>query len=206
MLLEGLTAAGWLDRERELHQLAERSSTEFVRVWETEPHAVVLGRSCRIESEVNMASCEADRVPVLRRETGGGAVLLGRGCLNYTLILSLERRPELRDVEESFWLILNSVIQSLGIVEARREGTDLVLCGRKFGGCSQRRLKRTVLHHGTILYDFELAAVNRYLREPSRQPAHRQRRTHSEFLTNVALDPGFAARLAQRFPEAEVAG
>jgi lipoate-protein ligase A len=196
------SSSGCLEREREVHRSAEVSGAEFLWVWELERHAVVLGRSSEIEADVHLAACQADGVPVLRRESGGGTVLLGPGCLNYTLVLSCERRPQLRQVDESYRLILDAIVRALCLAEVRREGTDLTRAGRKFAGCSQRRLRRTVLHHGTILYDFELPAVSRYLREPQRCPAHRQARTHDLFLTNVRLAGDFGDRLANCFPEA----
>jgi lipoate-protein ligase A len=65
--------------------------------------------------------------------------------------------------------------------------SDLVLAGdppRKFSG-NALRLKRThLLYHGTLLYDFDLALVERLLKPPVRQPAYRAERTHREFLTN----------------------
>ncbi len=75
---------------------------------------------------------------------------------------------------------------------------------RKFSGCSQRRMRHTLLHHGTLLYAFDLDRVSRYLRQPVRQPVHRQARTHAEFLTNVPLRGDFATRLAAEFPQAQV--
>jgi ArsR family transcriptional regulator len=198
-----LTGADFLDRERELHRRAEHSGHEFLWIWELEHRAVVVGRSGNIAEEINIEACSEDGIPWLRRDSGGGAVLLGRGCLNYTLILDLERRPELRDVENSFRLIVDSVAQAIGIAGVKREGSDLTIMQKKFGGSSQRRLKRTVLHHGTILYAFELADVGRYLQEPGRRPAYRQRRTHAEFLRNVPLDRDFGARLQTKFPETQ---
>lgn len=193
-----------LDRERELHLRAEDSRQEFLWVWELEQRTVVVGRSGKITADVNVAACSEDGVPWLRRDSGGGAVLLGKGCLNYSLILDLERRPELRDVENSFRVIVEAVAGATGIAGAKAEGSDLTIDQRKFGGCSQRRLRRTVLHHGTLLYAFELGEIGRYLNEPGRQPGYRQRRTHAEFLRNAPLAPGFGARLHAKFPEAQL--
>lgn len=187
-----------------MHLRSEDSHRESLWFWELEQRTVVLGRSGKIAADVNVAACSQDRVPCLRRDSGGGAVLLGKGCLNYTLILDLERRPELRDVENSFRLIVEAVAGATGIVGAKAEGSDLTLDRRKFGGSSQRRLRRTVLHHGTILYAFELGEIGRYLNEPGRQPGYRQCRTHAEFLRNAPLEPGFSARLHAKFPEAQL--
>jgi lipoate-protein ligase A len=67
------------------------------------------------------------------------------------------------------------------------EGSDLAIGDRKFAGHAQRRTRTTLLHHGTILYDFDLGCVGRLLREPARQPAYRRGRSHADFLVNVPL-------------------
>jgi lipoate-protein ligase A len=195
----------FFERERRLHSASEAGNTEWLWLWELEHRTVVAGRSTNIEADVNTIACQSDGVPVLRRDSGGGAVLLGTGCLNYTLILNLERRPELRAVEDSHRLILDAVGQATGVGAVTRIDTDLTIGGKKFGGSSQRRCRHTVLQHGTILYAFELSAIGRYLREPARRPRYRQERTHGEFVTNIPLDRGeFAARLRASFPEAEL--
>jgi lipoate-protein ligase A len=203
----GLACAphAFLERERELHRRAEASGQECIWFWELERPTVVAGHSTSLEAEVNVTACQSDGVPVLRRDSGGGAVVLGAGCLNYTLILNLERRPDLRAVEDSHRFILDAAGRATGAAGVTRTGTDLTIGGKKFGGSSQRRWRRTLLQHGTILYAFELSDVARYLREPARRPAYRQQRTHGDFLTNLPLDRGeFAARLKAAFPEAEL--
>ena len=187
-----------------MHCESEACDQEWLWLWELEHRTVVVGQSTIIEAEVNTTACQSDGVPVLRRDSGGGAVLLGTGCLNYTLILNLERRPALRAVDGSHRLILDAVGLATGVAGITRTETDLTIGGRKCGGSSQRRCRRTILQHGTILYAFELSDIGRYLREPARRPSYRQQRTHAEFVTNVPLDRGaFAARLRAQFPEAE---
>ena len=46
--------------------------------------------------------------------SGGGAVSLGPGCLNYSLIFSLERRPAWRDVRRSVREILSRMAEPFG--------------------------------------------------------------------------------------------
>ncbi len=188
-----------LRRELELLAEADRSGQEYAWLWETREPAVVVGRTGRVEAEVTGAACAADGVPVLRRESGGGAVVLGPGCLNYTLIFNLEERPELCDVAGSYGRILPRVLRAVQVAGCEATGGDLTSGGRKFGGCSQRRSRRSVLHHGTLLSCFDLTLVGRYLAEPVRQPAYRRGRGHEAFLTNVALDSGFGERFLAEF-------
>ena len=65
--------------------------------------------------------------------------------------------------------------------------SDLAAAGLKFSGNAQQRKRDFLLHHGTLLYAFELGRVARYLRMPPRQPDYRQGRPHEAFLQNLAI-------------------
>ena len=86
---------------------------EVLRFWERPRPAVVLGAGCRLADDVHEAACRADGVPVLRRASGGGTVLLGPGCLLYTLVLDSERAPELAGIRSSYAFILGRVAEAL---------------------------------------------------------------------------------------------
>src|SRR4051794_35022284 len=60
---------------------------EVLRVWEWPRPAVVLGSGCRLAEDVDEEACRRDGVPVLRRASGGGTVLLGPGSLCFGLVL-----------------------------------------------------------------------------------------------------------------------
>jgi lipoate---protein ligase len=172
--------------------LAEQTDgSEVLRLWEVTRPCVVMGCFCRIATDVNEAACAADGVPVRRRVSGGGTVLIGPGCLNFSLVLDMRRRPELNDVSRSHFLILDRITE---VLTARAEhvgfdgSSDLCLAGKKFSGNAQRRRRNWLLHHGTLLYHFPLDLIGRYLREPERQPAYRDQRSHADFVTNLPTD------------------
>ena len=72
-----------------LLNLAEKHEAgEYLRFWESPSVFVVLGRIGRAEIDVNATNTKTDGIPVLRRSSGGGTVVQGPGCLNYSLILS----------------------------------------------------------------------------------------------------------------------
>jgi lipoate-protein ligase A len=89
------------------------TSGEVLRFWEWPHLAVVVGAGGRISEEVNLAQLEADGVAILRRASGGGTVLLGPGCLLFTLILSHERDPALQEIRPSYRFILGRIAESL---------------------------------------------------------------------------------------------
>jgi lipoate-protein ligase A len=168
----------------------EESGGEWLRLWEWPTLAVVLGAAGRLAEDVNEAACLADGVPILRRASGGGTVLLGRGCLLFSLILSYDRAAELTEILSSYRYILGHIRDALTLLQPDLDvagPSDLAFGGRKVSGNSQQRKRRHLLHHGTLLYDFELERVGRYLHLPERQPDYRARRPHGDFLANLKV-------------------
>jgi lipoate---protein ligase len=164
---------------------------EVLRTWESPAPAVILGAGCRLAADVSQSACRADDVPILRRSSGGGTVLLGRGCLLFSLVLAYERSPLLREVSPSYRYILGQIQTELaGLLSGiERAGiSDLAAGGRKFSGNAQQRKRRYLLHHGTLLYDMDLEMISRYLELPERQPAYREGRSHATFVRNLTAD------------------
>ncbi len=197
------TAAENLALDEALLLAAERDGGEVLRFWEPADYAVILGSSCRLAEEVNEAACVADGVPILRRCSGGGTVLLGPGCLCFSLVLAFERAAPLNDVTHSYAHILGRIRDALlnlvpGIVHAGK--SDLAIGDRKFSGNSQRRMRTHLLHHGTILHGFELARIEYYSKMPTRQPEYRRQRRHVDFLVNLpAGGESIKSRLRERW-------
>jgi lipoate-protein ligase A len=161
---------------------------EALRLWEWPAPVVVLGAGGRLAEDVDEAACRADAVPILRRASGGGTVLLGAGCLCFSLVLGYTRDPALTEISSSYAYVLDRIVAALdGLLPGlERAGTsDLASAGRKVSGNAQQRKRTHLLHHGTLLYGFELSRVSRYLRLPAGQPEYRAQRDHAEFLMNL---------------------
>jgi lipoate-protein ligase A len=189
-----------------LLRLAEKNSSGgYLRFWESSRIFVVLGRIGREEADVNSINTQKDHIPVLRRSSGGGTVVQGPGCLNYTLVLAKQKHPELNDLRQSYAWISARIIDALrkaGVEAYFRPTSDLATgqSEKKFSGNAQRRVKHYILHHGTILYKFDLALISRYLNMPKDIPEYRKHRPHTDFVTNIPIDPQiFKDQLAKIF-------
>ncbi len=162
-----------------------------LRFWEVRDHFVILGYGNSLRREVNHDACLQDRIPVFRRCSGGGAVLVGPGCLNYSLILPFAAQASFGTVTGANRTIMEqhrSAIERSTNRPIRTQGyTDLVWENLKFSGNAQRRKKTSLLFHGTFLLDFELPLMDRWLLFPSRQPDYRSGRSHSRFTVNLPL-------------------
>lgn len=199
------TPSSNLALDEALLESAERGDLKYevLRLWRTEQAFVVVGRSGRVQQEVDMHRARSDSLPVLRRTSGGGAVVAASGCLFYSLLLSLEQRPELRMLDSMHRFVMTQLVEALLPLEPRIEfrGTsDLSIERRKVSGNSLRVRRNWALYHGTLLLGMDLRLIERYLRYPPREPEYRMGRDHLEFVTNLNLQEGAVAmQLQQQF-------
>lgn len=172
----------------------ERAEVEVLRFWEATRLFVVVGYANDVGREVNVAACKASGIPILRRCSGGGTVLQGPGCLNYTLVLRIDPAGSTRNIFTTNRFVMERNAQAFEALLERpntliqvQGHTDLTLDGLKFSGNAQRRKRHCLLFHGTFLLDLELPLVESFLRMPSRQPEYRANRSHRDFIRNLPL-------------------
>ena len=177
---------------------SDNGADEVLRVWEASFPFVVVGYANQIAREVHLGQCSERGIPVLRRCSGGGAVVQGQGCLNYAVILQIDRVAQLASIPgTNRWVMERHrhVFSALLQREVRVRGhTDLAIDERKFSGNSQRRKRRFLLFHGTFLLHFDLPLISELLPIPSKEPTYRARRGHSDFMANL----GIAADVVKR--------
>ena len=168
-----------------------------LRLWEPAEYFVVLGRSSPVKKEVDLEACRRDAVTVLRRSSGGGTIVAGPGCLMFAVVLGYETAPQLRAVDVAHAFVLGRIAAAFSesSLPVTRAGiSDLILQDAesktgslKFSGNALRCKRNHLLYHGTLLYDFDLDRMSRWLHMPQRQPKYRSDRDHAEFVRNIPL-------------------
>jgi len=166
-----------------------KHSGEVLRLWMSPDPIVVIGRSSKIREEVDVDSCQRDGVTVLRRCSGGAAVVAGPGCLLYAVVLSYQKRPHLRSLDLAHREVMGTVAGALQTIDSRvthRGVSDLTFDDRKCAGNSVRCKREHLLYHGAILYDLPLELIgDLLLPDPPRQPEYRKGRSHLDFVANL---------------------
>jgi lipoate-protein ligase A len=175
-----------------LLEVCEAGATEgILRFWEPSQYFVVLGYGNHVATEINQDFCRSHDISILRRCSGGGTVLQGPGCLNYSLILPIQGCEALSGIAGTNDYILErhkKTLHSLLQAPVERHGhTDLTIGGLKFSGNAQRRRKDFVLFHGTFLLHADFDLIEKTLPLPSHQPEYRLNRSHTDFLLNLKV-------------------
>jgi lipoate-protein ligase A len=179
---------------------AQDGGPSTLRFWNWSTLAVVVGAGGKLDDEVELERCQLDGVPVVRRGSGGGSVVIGPGCFLYSLVLPIDLNPALADLNASYRFIMGRIANALSthLPGAHPDGiSDLVWNGRKISGNAQQRKRTHILHHGTILDNFDLPLISRYLKHPPRMPDYRENRPHDAFVTNTHLGDTLLSEIIQ---------
>ena len=135
------------------------------RVYGWRPAAVSVGYFQSIRDEVDIEKCSDIGVDVVRRLTGGGAVLH-----EFELTYSFITKQYPQNVMESYRWICEALLMSikrLGFNANFVPLNDVVVNGKKVSGSAQTRRKGVLLQHGTVLLNVDVDKMFSVLKVPS---------------------------------------
>ena len=163
-----------------------------VRTWMASKPTIVLGSSSRVSDEVALEACAASGVRLVRRPSGGLTVVLGPGCLMWSVVAAHPlAAPALGAIHAAMLEPLAAALRSAGRPVERCGTSDLAITTadgpRKVSGNALRVKRHGVLYHGTLLDSFDIGLVGRVLRHPPAEPGYRAGRPHGEFLANLSI-------------------
>ncbi len=145
------------------------------------PPAIVMGLSGTMDDTVE-AGCQ---LPIIRRFSGGGTVVVDETTIFWTLIIDEDDLPcNKNPVDVMAWT--GHVLAPLFMPHALRvEEQDYVIGGKKIGGNAQSFSCGRVLHHTSWLWSWRHERMA-LLKMPQRQPAYREQREHSAFCQRLS--------------------
>lgn len=154
------------------------------RVYRWQPYAISLGYN-QNPDELNLEKCKQDKIDIVRRPTGGRAVLHAEE-ITYSIIFPKDSEFFSSDILTTYNQINKGILQGLQLIGVKAELVehnpdkkekssaykDKIPCfsksakfeitfqGKKLVGSAQRRYENSILQHGSILvgtYHLQLA-------------------------------------------------
>lgn len=134
-----------------------------VRTWMAHRPTVVLGSSSQVALEVDLDACRLEGVDVLRRPSGGLTVVLGPGCVMWSVVAEWTGPTAIEALHAALLDPLAASLRTAGGPVVRRGSSDLAIEAadgfRKVSGNALRLRRGAVLYHGTLLDEFDLDLV-----------------------------------------------
>ncbi len=156
----------------------------ILRIYGWRPAAVSIGYFQSMNEEVDFTKCKEIGVDIVRRLTGGGAVLH-----EYELTYSFISRRYPQNIVESYKWICDAIVISinrLGFDASFVPLNDIVIAGKKVSGNAQTRRKGVLLQHGTILLDVNVDKMFSVLKVPSEKLRDKIIKDVKERVTSLA--------------------
>ncbi|MGS0562592.1 lipoate--protein ligase family protein [Microbacterium aurugineum] len=182
-----VTAPGWRDFDWEIvhdaavsprmnlaldevltSRVGEGRRRPTLRIWEWDESAVVIGSFQSYRNEVDPEGAAKHGFDVVRRISGGGAMLMAAGqIITYSLYVPASLVAGMT-FADSYAFLDDWVLQalrSLGIDAVYQPLNDIASPTGKIGGAAQKRLANGgVLHHATLSYDIDGQMMTEVLR------------------------------------------
>ena len=144
-----------------------------------------------VENELDINYCRTNNLPVIRRETGGGAVYIDKGQLFVQWIFQQSSLP--RRVDQRFQLFVKPLIETykfFGINAYYHAINDVHVDGKKIVGTGAATIGDAEVVTGNFLFDFNYQIMIDAINVPSNKFREVVRRNLLHFLTtmNIELD------------------
>ena len=137
----------------------EGKAPDTLRFYRWKPSAVTLGYFQSVEDEVDLEAMKHYGIDLNRRISGGGAVLnSAEGEITYSIVMGENDLRISSDPTESYRYLCQGIIEGLtilGINSSFKPINDIVVGSKKISGNAQIRRYGAILHHGTILVDYD---------------------------------------------------
>lgn len=192
MKLYALGKVPWQESQLIYHALAHLGREALSLVSPSSPY-VCVGYHQDVEQEVDLAFCGSSRIPVFRRDLGGGAVYLDGDQFFFQVVLRRENPLVTRNREAFYRKFLEPVVNAyrrVGI-EVRYKPVNDVLAGtRKISGTGVGEIGECVVFVGNLILDFNYDMMARVLRVPDEKFRDKVHKTLTDNLTTVRRELG----------------
>ncbi len=180
-----LDAVSWQHSQALYHAAAHLGREALLVLRPASPY-VCIGFHQDAQQEIDLAFAEANHIPVIRREVGGGAVYLDGNQLFFQLIIRHDHPQVPSDVASFYRKFLQPVIDThihFGVPAAYKPVNDIIANGRKISGTGAAQIGEMWVLVGNFILDFNYEMMTKCLRVPDEKFRDKVYKTMQDNLT-----------------------
>lgn len=132
------------------------ADNDYLLFYINEP-SIIIGRNQNTLEEINHEYVEKNKLHVVRRVSGGGAVYHDFGNLNFSFITNHDVKS-LNNFKK-FTAPVVKVLNNLGLNAELKGRNDILVDDKKISGTAQFSTGKRMVSHGTLLLDTNLGEV-----------------------------------------------
>ncbi len=164
--------------------LLREDTRNFCLINEGTSPAIVMGISGKPEELIDLPKARAFGIPIIKRFSGGGTVIVDEDTLFITFICQKNSHPFPAYPEPILKWSASLYSQAFPFISLKEN--DYVIEDKKCGGNAQYIKKERWLHHTSFLWNFKPSHMQLLL-HPKKTPSYRKERPHTDFLTQLSF-------------------
>lgn len=175
------------------HALAREGIDALVIVSPEKP-IISIGYFQDASQELNLPYLQENRLPLFRREVGGGTVYLDENQIFYHVIYGADNKKLPHTIKDAYQVLSEPAIrthQKFGIPVSFREVNDLITKeGRKIGGEGGANIGNSLVFVGSMMMDFDYRTMSQVAKIPDEKWRDKVYKTIEENVTTMKRELG----------------
>ena len=193
MYLFNLGNVDWQTSQAVYHTLA-RMGVDALVVCSPKQQYVCLGYFQDAEKEVDVKYLNTHNIPLIRREVGGGAVLLDNNQIFYHVIWNRDNGKFPLKFSEIYQLLSQAPISTyneFGVKTEFREVNDILTYeGKKIAGLGGANIENSMVFVGSIILDFDYETMAKTLKVPDEKFRDKVFKNLKDYVSSIKREIG----------------
>ena len=169
-------------------------SSPLLRLYTYKSHCALVGRFQNVENELHVGYCQRNNIPINRRPTGGGAIIMGKDQLGVALTIPGKTSDTYNRARELMAKFSNGLVlglNKLGVEAEFRRKNDIEVDGRKLIGLGiYKAPSGGLLFHASVLVVLDVEFMLYVLNTPFEKITDKEISTVSGRTTTVSREVG----------------